>query len=242
MEEALNSVNAEQAAVVESPEVAGEATATEEPAAAPEVAEPAPKQSPTDNAAFARMRRESEQAKQELEQAKAEAARLSQAVAKQYGYQGSPQDVADQLEATASGRPVEEIRATREALAARDTELARLRAENEQYKPLAVEKFKADLLSEVKTVYPDLKASSVDELGEDFAQLLVAGVNPATAYAAIKAKEQATTKPTPPQIGAVNAKPTGEAEFYTKAEVDRMSQAEISKNYEKIRKSMEKWK
>lgn len=41
--------------------------------------------------------------------------------------------------------------------------------------------------------------------------------------------------------GALSTTGTGESEFFTKEQVLKMTQAEIKKNYEKIRKSQEKW-
>lgn len=41
--------------------------------------------------------------------------------------------------------------------------------------------------------------------------------------------------------GALSTTGTGESEFFTKEQVQKMTSAEIRKNYEKIRKSQEKW-
>jgi hypothetical protein len=252
MSENTNPVNAGQPAVVEPANGASEAAAstsvTTEAKAAPEVAtqgkqEAKPKQSWEENSAFASLRRRAEAAEREAAQRKAEAERLSGLVGSQYGYAGGVTEVADQLEAAASGRDVSVVRAEREQRAAQDQRIAELEAELSQYQPLAVEQFKASLLADIKEIYPDVTAKSVDEFGEEFASLIGAGVKPATAYAAIQAQQQATTKPTPPEIGAVNSKTEAEPEYYTKEEVDRHRSDKnwIKKNYDKIRASMERW-
>ena len=246
----LNPVNAGPAEVVDQPTGVSVAAEPSNPdagnGAAPGVANRG--QSAEDNAKFADMRRKMEQAMKDAEQAKkdlaaskAQADRMSQLVTKQYGYEGDALSIADQLEAAATGKSVADIRAAREAAEEQASKLEKLEQELNLYRPLATEHFKAQLLADVKAIYPDVKATSVEEFGEEFTKLVAAGVPAAHAYAATKDVEQAQIKPTPPQIGAVNSKTAGESDYFTKDEVARMSKAEVAKNYEKIKKSMPTW-
>lgn len=240
----LNPVNAGQAAVVEQPTGAADAAVntgsdqTGTPASG--AATPSQTQSRDVNQSFAAMRKRAEQAERQLAQHQADAQRLSTLVANQYGYAGDPSSVADQMEAAATGRTVEEIRAEREAATAKDVEIQRLKDVVAKYEPVAIEHFKANLLARVKEVYPDVKATSVDEFGDNFAKLVADDVDPAVAYAAIYNTERAQEKPKPPEIGAVG-RATPESDFYTVDEVRKMTKAEALANREKIIKSMPKW-
>lgn len=54
--------------------------------------------------------------------------------------------------------------------------------------------------------------------------------------------EKARSAANPPSMGDVKPTSSGEKEFFTHEEVAAMDQATVSKNYEKIRKSMGTWK
>ena len=252
MSESTNPVNAGQTTAVESSSSASEAavntSVTTEAKAAPGVANQGSteaKHKPTweENSAFATIRRRAEAAEREAAQHKAEAERLSNLVSSQYGYAGGIAEIADQLEAATSGRDVADVRAEREARNAQAARVAELEHELDLYRPLAINQFKSDLMEQIREVYPDVTAKSVDEFGDDFHQLINAGVSPAAAYSAMQAMKQATTRPTPPEIGTVNSKTDAESEYFTKDEVDRHRGDKnwISKNYDKIRKSMGRW-
>lgn len=248
-ETTLNPVDAGQAAVVEQPNGVS-ATADTTPDAGNGTASGVANQgqSAEANARFAEMRRkmersarEAEAARAELAKAKADAEKFTQLVGKQYGYEGDAQAIADQLEAAATGKTVEDIRAARTAAEQQADQVRKLQEELELYKPLATQQFKSKLLADVKAVYPDVAAESVDDFGDEFTKLIGAGVDPAVAYAATQNVAKAQEKPVPPQIGAVNSKAASESEYFTKDEVAKMSKAEVKKHYEKIRKSMPTW-
>lgn len=113
--------------------------------------------------------------------------------------------------------------------------------EKEYYKNLAVQKLKADLLSELKILYPECTAESVDEFGLEFAKLLQNGISPALAYAAAKSVAEAGNKPLPPEIGAVNNTAAPDREYFTRDEVANMTKEEVHRNWKKIQKSRGKW-
>lgn len=249
-ETTLNPVNAGPAEVVDQPNgVSVTADTTNQDAdsgTAPGVANRG--QSAEDNAKFAEMRRKMEQsakeaeaARAELAKAKADAEKFTQLVGKQYGYEGDAQSIADQLEAAATGKSVDDIRAARTAAEQQAEQVRKLQEELEMYRPLATQQFKSKLLADVKAVYPDVTAESVDEFGDEFTKLIGAGVDPAVAYAATQNVAKAQEKPVPPAIGKVNSKTGGESDYFTKDEVAKMSKAEVKKHYIKIKESMTKW-
>jgi len=247
MEDILNTVNDVQEAVVEPQEaeattsevVEGEETQVETPEAEPV----AKVQSAEENAKFAEIRRKYEA---EARAVKAQNERLLQAL-KSYGYEGSPEEIADILTAQAQGISKEEARAQREALEAENAKLIELETQVQTYKSLAIEKLKADDLAKLKSAYPnDQKVQSlksIDDLGDDFFALMGALKDPTLAYDALMVKRQRETKPVPKDIGAVNSSSAKEKDFYTKEEVDKLPPEAYDnpKIMEAIRKSMLKW-
>ncbi|HRR40401.1 MAG TPA: hypothetical protein P5244_04110 [Syntrophales bacterium] len=247
MEDILNTVNDVQEAVVEPQEaeattsevVEGEETQVETPEAEPV----AKVQSAEENAKFAEIRRKYEA---EARAVKAQNERLLQAL-KSYGYEGSPEEIADMLTAQQQGISQEEARAQREALEAENAKLIELETQVQTYKSLAIEKLKADDLAKLKSAYPnDQKVQSlksIDDLGDDFFALMSALKDPTLAYDALMVKRQRETKPVPKDIGAVNSSSAKEKDFYTKEEVDKLPPEAYDnpKIMEAIRKSMLKW-
>lgn len=218
-------------------------------------AEVAPAEQPLEeNQAFARMRRELEASQREQAEAAERLAayeenesRLQEVLQTQYGFKGDLVQIADELAAAQSGRTVAEVQAERaqheadkRAEAERNAKMQTMEQELDYYRSMAVDKLKADLLKEVKKTYPDCTAKSVDEFGDEFAGLVEHGVSPAVAYAACKSVQEAKTKPTPPEIGAVNNRETPESEYYTLEELKGMSKAEVHKHWKKVEKSREK--
>ena len=207
-----------------------------------------------ENQAWTQMRRDLEASKKaEAEYAEKIAAyeenesRLRKVLAKEYGFDGDLVQIADELAAAQSGRTVAEVQAERAQLEAdrrseaeRNAKMQTMEQELDYYRNMAVDKLKADLLKEVKKTYPDCGAKSVDEFGDEFAGLVEHGVSPAVAYAACKSVQEAKTKPTPPDIGAVNNRETPESEYYTLEELKSMSKAEVHKHWKKVNRSREK--
>lgn len=93
-------------------------------------------------------------------------------------------------------------------------------------------------LKAIRSAYPDERANSVDELGPQFIAMCAAGVSPLSAYEALRA-EKARSVRQPPSMGDV--RPAGGKGFYTRDEVARMSRSEIERNFERIRRSMDRW-
>ena len=252
MTDEVNVVNDTQQEVVGPEDSAVSADEVQEEQNAEPAAEVAPaKQSVEENQAFAQMRRNWEQSQREAKEAQerlsayeAGEKRLKELIHSAYGFNGDFDEIADQIEAGQTDRSVSEIRAERlqrleaeNQKAEQDEKIRSLQDELEHYRRMSVDKLKADLLNEIKGKYPDCKAKSVDEFGDDFARLIQNGISPVMAYAAYSSVQNAGKKPTPPEIGAVNSKEAPESETYTIEELSKMSKAEIHKNWHKVKKS-----
>ena len=238
-------LNDTQETVVESEEVADTSEVTETEPIAEENKEPAKVEPPAkaqgadENAKYAAARREAETKAKALE---AQNKRLLDAL-KGYGYDGSPEEIADNLLAAQKGITPEEAKQQREAEEAKNLEVEKTKGELEFYKKLAIEKLMDDDLRTLQEVYPEVK--KLDELGDDFMSLLTATHDPILAYEAVKAKEAKTKKPTPPEIGSVGSTAGKEKDFYTSQEVDKLTASDYDSNpklYDIVRKSMLKWK
>lgn len=237
MYETLSDVNASSEPVVEVQDTVD--TTDVETSDVPEtVAEVAKPQSTEDNARYAAARREAEAEKAAL---KAQSDRLLQALG-QFGYEGTPEEIADALMAQNQGISVEEAAEQRKAVEAENAKYAALQTQLDTFKPLAIQKLMADDLAKIQTVNPEVK--SLDELGEDFFALMGALRDPVLAYDALQAKKARETKPVPQDIGAVNASSSKEKDFYTSAEVDKLTSKDYEnpKIMERVRASMLKWK
>lgn len=219
-----------------------------------EVATTNPKQSAEDNARFAKMRREAEASAKEVAELKkqlAERDKLMDTVGDIYGYKGSPDEVRDMLIANDRGISVEQLRAERAADAAKqrslvenDPEYKRVMEENRNLQDRLIgDRMERDLQL-LKSEYPDIKAETVDDLGEDYAKLIGLGWSAKEAYEGSLARTRANMKTPPPSTGSVKTPPATEKEFYTSEEVDRITREDLRKDptlLEKIKRSMARW-
>lgn len=208
------------------------------------VVESRPQQTAEENARFAAARREAEA---EARAIRAQNDRLLQAL-NAYGYEGSPEEIADTLLAQTQNISVEEARAVREAEEANNTKLAQMQAENEFYRSKAIQAAMAEDLSKLKSTYPEDKTiqnlKDINDLGQEYFALLGALNDPTLAYDALQIKKNRETKPVPKDIGATNASSGKEKDFYTPDEVDKLTEADYEKNpklWGVVRKSMLKW-
>lgn len=233
----------EVAAQTENEETGVEEQETAEPVSEQETEEEVSDDGKTSaDAAFAEMRRAKEAAEKELEDLRAEQAKQAalqaaedEAIAEMSGYD----DVA-YLIAEASGKSIEEVNAEIEA----ERERAELRQENETLRErlseVTADKLMADDLAEIQRFDPNVK--DLSDLGESYEKFrLDAGLSAQQAYFALKAEKEATQiKPAKP-IGQVNPAPV-EKDYFTESEVNAMTSAEKSENWEKIMASLPRWK
>lgn len=122
------------------------------------------------------------------------------------------------------------------------TEIERLRAELDQTRALHARM--ADELSEFHTLFPEVNTSCIPE---SIWEQVKNGVPLAASYALYEKKCELRRQHAE-QINLHNAQHTPgsagkntPAEYFSPDEVRRMSQSEVSRNYQKILESMKKW-
>lgn len=231
---------------VETSEVAEpteEVTGVEEQETAEPVSEETVEEEPKkteEDAAWARMRREAEQARKDAEAAQRELAELkAQNEARESTYSrltGSDNgDIAAIAEATGMSEDevLAEIEAAQES-AQKDLLIEQLQ---NQVTSIEAERLMQEDLEKIRKVDPSLK--SLDDLGEGYIEYISAGLDPVKAYWAIKAEERANEVTPPKEIGRV-ATSTAEKDYYTEAEIDAMSSEELTKNWKKVMASWER--
>ncbi len=186
------------------------------------------------DSAYAKMRREIEQTKKQSE--------LLAKTMQQFGFKGTPEEIADQANAHYLQKPIEEVRQQRLQTEKLQQEETKRQTELDFYKNKEIERLMADDLQRIKKLDPTVK--SLDDLGEDYFNLIQAGVDAEIAFSVYQQKKQRETKIPPAEIGKVNATNSTEKDYYSPGEVDKMSAKELDnpKIWEKVRQSMTKWK
>ena len=97
-------------------------------------------------------------------------------------------------------------------------------------------------MAAIRKMYPDEKAKSVTELGDEYMIMMATGqVDAVTAYEAVRAKRNRTA-PKPPSTGKIHSGAAKQGAFYTKEQVEAMTDRQIEENYDDIRRSMAQWK
>ena len=210
------------------------------------------------DAAYASMRRSMEQAQKEREELqkqfevmKTERERLRGALGL-FDFKGTVDEIEDQAKAHYSGRTVEEVRNERlqaqKAIEEQQRREQETLAKDNQIRDLQRQLYARildDDLKKIQAIDPSVK--NLDELGEKFTKLMIAGGWTAEdAYHAVKSIGAANQKTPPPEMGKVNATQKADKTYYTEAEVDAMIAAndkalDNPSVIAKIRKSMTKW-
>lgn len=140
--------------------------------------------------------------------------------------------------ATAQEKSIEEVRTEFKER----QRITRLEAENEILRNNTIKAQAETAMQQDLAIVQGLdpKIKDLKELGDTFISLISAGVDATDAYYAAKTRMEKEQRNPPKEIGAVNKTPA-EKDFYSKTEVEAMSDEDISKNYQAIRKSMQKW-
>lgn len=194
----------------------------------PEVAEQVTGKTDAD-AKFAEMRRENEDLKalnKELEDALGNF------------FDGDTDQKVVAANALAQGKTEQEIRDEIEA----ENEWNRLNQENEELRSQLLDReTQTQMEHDLQTIQKiDPSVKSLDELGKDFLDYIASGLSATQAYYAKKAKDEAEKPQPPEEVGKVNQS-AAPKDYYTREEVQSMTQDEVHKNYEAIRKSMSRW-
>lgn len=186
-----------------------------------ETAEPAQDTKPGKTGAdraFAKLRREKEEQQRQL-------SRMME-IYKSLGFDGSdPDDAADRAEAHRTGRDVAAVREERQREQSREQEMERQRSELNFLRAQEIRRRMAEDLKAVQKIDPSVK--SLADLGGDFAKLIRAGVDAATATRAILAQRESTQAKPPAKAGKVNAKSGAERDYFTNEELDKLTAEEL---------------
>lgn len=134
----------------------------------------------------------------------------------------------------------------RDTIRQTDPEFRRMVQENQavrrQQAEAVQQKVFAQDLAAIRKMYPDEKAKSVTELGDEYMAMMATGqVDAVSAYEAVRAKRQRTA-PKPPSTGKIQAGAAGQGAYYTREQVNAMSDEQIERNFDDIRRSMATWK
>lgn len=147
------------------------------------------------------------------------------------------------VEPEAAQRLVDSMRDT---IRQTDPEFRRMAQENQAVRRQQAEVMQQQIfaqdLAAIRKMYPDEKAKNVTELGDEFMAMMATGqVDAVSAYEAVRAKRQRTA-PKPPSTGKIQAGAAGQGAYYTREQVEAMSDEQIEKNFDDIRRSMATWR
>lgn len=134
----------------------------------------------------------------------------------------------------------------RDTIRQTDPEFRRMAQENQAVRRHQAEVMQQQIFAQdmaaIRKIYPDEKAKNVTELGDEFMAMMATGqVDAVSAYEAVRAKRQRTA-PKPPSTGKIQAGAAGQGAYYTREQVNAMSDEQIERNFDDIRRSMATWK
>ena len=190
-----------------------------------EVAETATETRNTADAAFADMRRKWQASESERNIANERFARAKEILGR-FGFAGeSDDDVLDAADAHFTGQDVESIRRERMERQKALNEQNALQREVNHYRQQEVHRRMAEDLKAIQKI--DNTVKSLDDLGEDYFNLIRSGFDGITAFMAVKAKKELNKKEAPPVIGRINSKTVQERDYFTDKELSALSAKEL---------------
>lgn len=192
------------------------------------------------DATFARMRRENESYREELEAARNELAELqAQTEARESAFSRLTGNENGEIAALAevTGMSEDEIRAEMEAAEESARKDLRIQQLEEQVDSIDADRAMQEHLEALRKIDPSIR--SLLDLGDEYADYIAVGLAPEQAYWAIKAKEQANHAEPPKAIGKVETN-SAERDYFTDAEIDAMSSEQLTKNWKKIMASWDR--
>lgn len=165
---------------------------------------------------------------------------------KQNGYKSdNVKELLYEIKAEAEGKTIEEIKKADEEQALQFEQMIKQRPEIIKAEEIIKQQQLNNDLNAIKAVHPEVTATSPLELGDVFLRLMATGtVDALTAYEAQIAFENRGKKEAPKSIGDIKSTAGVEKDFYTPEEVDNLPDEAYNdpKIFEKIRKSMTKWR
>lgn len=207
-----------------------------------EVAEPGKTNS---DMAFANMRRALEATKRENEILKAQTQRLLETL-KSFGFTGeNADDYSDALIAYQNNKSVSDVRDERLNAERENERIRQMEEELNYFRGLDVKNRMANDLIAIQKINGDIK--SLDEMPDEFFNLISAGVPANLAYKVIYDSQKENDVKAPPVTGPVNTKTSTDKDFYTSEEVSEIERSnpqllDDPVIMQKIKNSMTKWK
>lgn len=190
-----------------------------------EVAVPATDDRSKADAAFAEMRRKWQTSESERNIA-SERLDRAKSLLERFGFSGeSYDDVFDAADAHFTGQDVESIRRERTERQKALNEQNALQREVEHYRKQEVQRKMAEDLKAIRKIDPSV--ASLDELGEDYFNLIRAGFDGVTAFTAVRTKANMNKKEAPPVTGRINSKTVVEKEYFTEKELNSLSSKDL---------------
>lgn len=110
-------------------------------------------------------------------------------------------------------------------------------AKQNPYRAAVVDRAMKDDLEKLQRIDPTV--TDLEMLGDGYAKLIASGVDALTAYYAVRSASESAA---PPKMGDISSLGREQSDYFTLDEVRAMTPAEINKNYQKVRKSMSRWK
>lgn len=181
------------------------------------------------DSAYARMRREAEELRKQNE--------LLTKTYENFGFKGTPEDMADQAMAHYLDKPVDEIRNARLA----KQQEANLEAELNYYKEQEITRLMDEDLKKIQKVDPTVK--SLTELDPRYFKFIENGLDGESAFAAVKQLQSKEKRTPPAEVGKINSSDKQIKDYYSKEEVDKLTDADLDdpKIWQRVRNSMTKW-
>ncbi len=128
----------------------------------------------------------------------------------------------------------------RDFLNKKENELCQMKKERDMYRALHDKHIRERDICKICAAYPDEISPDNCELGDDFYALMSTGkMDAVAAYEIVSKIMERQSKP--PVMGDVSTKGRG-SELLSRAQVEKMSQSEVDRNFARIMKSMEHWK
>lgn len=189
------------------------------------------------DAAFAEMRRRAEEAERRQMELESSNRQMSEALELYFDGE-SPEDLALSARAYANGTSLEQEREQLEFQMRASNLEQENRQLNDQLIQLQAERQMAQDLATVQEIDPNI--GSLDELDASFFDYIAAGLPADDAYYAMMAKT-AREKVVPIEpVGDVNTHEVA-TDYFTREQVENMSDAEMDANFDAIKKSMKRW-
>lgn len=123
----------------------------------------------------------------------------------------------------------------------KEDQMAELQSENDRLRDELLtqsieQQVESDLIA-LRRIDPTL--TDLDDLGEDYVRLRAIDMDPVRAYYAVKAADSYTKPQGAIPAGRLN-RTSQESEYYTSEELDNLSKEEITRNWDKVQRSMDR--